>query len=476
MSDELADGWAMAPLVDACVINPPKPPVDALPPDTPVTFVPMPAVDAEQGTIANPLPRPFLDVRKGFTAFRNEDVIMAKITPCMENGKAAIARGLLNGLGFGSTEFHVLRSVGAVLPEYVYYFVRQESFRRAAEQEMTGSVGQKRVPAAFLETTEIPIPPLPEQQRIVAKVEALLARVNAARQRLAKVPAILKRFRQSVLAAACSGRLTADLRLADVVGLDEILNGWHQEKLEALLSEPLANGRSVVDAIGLGFPVLRLTALRGGKIDLRQRKLGDWSIEDAKPFLVTRGDFLVSRGNGSLNLVGRGGLIVEEPDQVAYPDTLIRIRPDKTRILPEFLALTWAAPIIREQIEDAAHTTAGIHKVSQKDLRAINLPLPPLAEQYEIVRRVEALFKLADTIEKQVAVATARVEKLTQAILAKAFRGELVPTEAELARREGRDYEPASVLLERIRAERAGQANGKKKPGKRAVRRRKSAD
>jgi type I restriction enzyme S subunit len=88
--------------------------------------------------------------------------------------------------------------------------------------------------------------------------------------------------------------------------------------------------------------------------------------------------------------------------------------------------------------------------------------LPPLAEQLEIVRRVEALFKLADAIEKRVASATARAEKLTQAILAKAFRGELVPTEAELARQEGREYEPASKLLERIRAERENSSSGKK--------------
>src|SRR5262249_2338419 len=109
MSDEIAEGWALVSFPEVCEINPPKPRADALPLDLHVTFVPMPAVDAQNGAITNPLPRHFSEVRKGFTAFRDEDVIMAKITPCMENGKAAIARGLLNGLGFGSTEFHVIR-------------------------------------------------------------------------------------------------------------------------------------------------------------------------------------------------------------------------------------------------------------------------------------------------------------------------------------------------------------------------------
>ncbi len=99
-----------------------------------------------------------------------------------------------------------------MLPEFLFHFVRQKSFRRDGEANMTGSVGQKRVPADWLKSVQIQQPPLAEQRRIVEKVEAVLARVNAARQGLAKAPALLKRFRQSVLAAACSGRLTADWR------------------------------------------------------------------------------------------------------------------------------------------------------------------------------------------------------------------------------------------------------------------------
>ncbi len=102
-------------------------------------------------------------------------------------------------------------------------------------------------------------------------------------------------------------------------------------------------------------------------------------------------------------------------------------------------------------------------------VKAVCIALPPVQEQHEIVRRVEALFRLADAIEKRVAAATARSDKLTPAILAKAFRGELVPTEAELARREGRDYEPAAVLLERIRVERASAGIAKTRKPRRAA-------
>jgi type I restriction enzyme S subunit len=267
----------------------------------------------------------------------------------------------------------------------------------------------------------IPLPPLNEQRRIVAKVEELLAKVEACQRRLAKIPVILKRFRQSVLAAACSGRLTADWREE---AEDE--NEWEEETLDTLLSESLANGRSVLTA-DQGFPVLRLTCLKKGRVDLAERKVGAWTKKDAQSFLIRKRDFLVSRGNGSLSLVGRGGLVDRVPDDVAYPDTLIRVRVNAKKMSPEFLSVLWESKYIRQQVEAVAHTTAGIYKISQKSMERFLLQVPPLSEQHEIVRRVEALFKFADQIEARYEKAQAQVAKLTQSILGKAFRGELVP-------------------------------------------------
>jgi type I restriction enzyme S subunit len=478
MTDDLPEGWVVVTLPNLCDINPPKPSTDALPPDALVTFVPMPAVDARQGTINNPLSRHFSEVRKGFTAFRDEDVIFAKITPCMENGKAAIARGLLNGLGFGSTEFHVLRSKGAVLPEYVYYLIRQESFRRAAESEMTGSVGQKRVPAAFLEATELLLPPLAEQRRIVVQVEALLARVNAAQQRLAKVPAILKRFRQSVLAAACSGRLTADWREKQtelkrnakrVEGPESIPDSWAWAVFGDLISE-LRNGISIKpNPDPPGYPILRISATRPGKVLLDDVRYLPDADDMGKVYRLRDGDLLFTRYNGSLDLLGVCGMVRGlGKRKLLYPDKLMRVRIGDGGLLPEYVELFFCSPLARERIEAKSKSSAGQQGVSGADIKRLCIAVPPLAEQQEIVRRVEALFRLADAIEKRVAGTTARAEKLTQAILAKAFRGELVPTEAELARREGRSYEPASVLLERIRAEWAPSAD---RPPRRTARR-----
>jgi type I restriction enzyme S subunit len=126
----------------------------------------------------------------------------------MENGKAAIARDLLNGRGFGSTEFHVLSPVAGVLAEWIFYLVRQFSFRMEAKARFTGTAGQLRVPVDFLEEYLVPLPPLPEQHCIIAKLDALFAESRTARTALDAIPAALKRYRQAILAAAFRGQLT----------------------------------------------------------------------------------------------------------------------------------------------------------------------------------------------------------------------------------------------------------------------------
>lgn len=368
-------------------------------------------------------------------------------------------------------EFSLLSSVALlkpcrniVHPGFLKWYLNSPAGRKAMTDQVTGSA-ITRIILQTIRQSVIPIAPIAEQRRVTAKIDNLLERLVQVKGRLATVSAALKRFRQSVLAAACSGRLTAAWReqraesLSDVppaAGSHDLPTSWCMAELAALLAEPLANGRSVPDGID-GFPVLRLSAIRNGRVNLAERKIGAWTSDAAKPYLVCKGDFLVARGNGSISLVGRGGLVERDPDPVAYPDTAIRVRLTE-KVDVRYFALAWDSEVVRKQVETVAHTTAGIHKISQKDMQAFLVPVPPLAEQHEIVRRVDALFKLADAIEARVVATTSRADKLTQAILSKAFRGELVPTEAELARRDGRDYEPASNLLERIRAERAAAA------------------
>lgn len=327
------------------------------------------------------------------------------------------------------------------------------------------------------------LPPLAEQKRIVAKVEQLLTRVNAARERLAKVPAILKRFHQSVLAAAFSGQLTADWRNENPnVESATMLVKRITDKLRRRQTRPRIEkkpGTAIVvdsaqlpetwewvtvveisDRIHYGYTASSKSEPVGPRF-LRitdiQNKGVNWDTvpyckieEDHKPkYLLKDGDLVFARTGAT---VGKSYLLTDPFPESVFASYLIRIvineNVSKRFVYNFFQSSSYWSQIISGQVG------IGQPNVNAQVLSAIVIPFPPLHEQYEIVRCIEALFKLADAIEKRVTTVTAQADKLTQSILAKAFWGELVPTEAELARGEGRSYEPASVLLERIKTER----------------------
>ena len=166
-----AFGWGLVPLGSTCNINPKKSLDSRLVSGAMVSFVPMPAV-TEHGEIDATAIKEYDEVKTGFTYFAENDVLFAKITPCMENGKGAVAKGLHNGIGFGSTEFHVLRPIsGKTDPYWIYTLTAFSQFRMDAASNMTGSAGQRRVPASFLENYRVSLPPIALQEQFAAFVE-----------------------------------------------------------------------------------------------------------------------------------------------------------------------------------------------------------------------------------------------------------------------------------------------------------------
>ena len=175
-------GWEWATLSAIALINPRRPGNIPHPFDTPVTFVPMPAVSEYTGTIAWPETRSLAQVSKGYTYFEEGDVLFAKITPCMQNGKHAVARDLANGFGFGTTEFHVLRPGERVDADWIHCFLRQPWLLQEAARHFRGAVGQQRIPKEFLMELRIPLPPLAEQKRIVALLSEQMEAVERAKK------------------------------------------------------------------------------------------------------------------------------------------------------------------------------------------------------------------------------------------------------------------------------------------------------
>jgi type I restriction enzyme S subunit len=186
-------------LGEVCRINPSKAELRNVSDNLEVSFIPMSAVDNVSGSITTQEKKLLGKVKKGYTYFKEGDVLFAKITPCMENGKVAIAKDLSNGVGFGSTEFHVLRPSKAILSEWIYFYIRQPWFCKEAKKHFTGTAGQQRVPKEFLERAKIPLSPLSEQKKIVAYFDSLREKVEKLKQFQQNQLEELTELKQSIL-------------------------------------------------------------------------------------------------------------------------------------------------------------------------------------------------------------------------------------------------------------------------------------
>ncbi|WP_429906667.1 restriction endonuclease subunit S [Heyndrickxia coagulans] len=202
----IPDTWKMVRLGEVVQVNPPKKKLEEISDQQICTFVPMPAVSDKTGKIESPEEKEYAKVKKGYTFFLENDVLFAKITPCMENGKSAIAKNLKNGFGFGSTEFHVLRTNEYINERYLHYLVRSKKFRLEAKGEMTGAVGQQRVPKEFLVNYPFPLPPKEEQNAIVDILDEIFTRDDIA-YRIIETKYELETLKQSILSKAFRGEL-----------------------------------------------------------------------------------------------------------------------------------------------------------------------------------------------------------------------------------------------------------------------------
>jgi type I restriction enzyme S subunit len=366
---------------------------------------------------------------------------------------------------------------------------------QAREFMETNSSGttRKRISRGKLADMELPVPPLPEQKRIADKLDAVLARVDACRDRLDRIPAILKRFRQSVLAAATSGKLTEDWRTERVGWADEG-SPTNEAEEPRWASQAQPNLRAARDSAQLRYAVtvdeadgwtstdVQTVAQVGtGSTPLRSNQAffsatgTPWvtSAATAKPIVLAADEFVTDAaivahrlkkfpaGTLLVAMYGEGktrGQVSELGIEATISQACAAVVVDEKRAQKEFVKLALQANYLemRGLAEGGNQPNLNLSKIKEFPLR-----LPSRDEQTEIVRRVESLFAYADRLEARYAAARAQVGKLAPAMLAKAFRGELVPQDP--------NDEPASVLLARIRAQCGEQAANKPKRGRKAA-------
>jgi len=348
-----------------------------------------------------------------------------------------------------STGFLQLRPYGnTYIEKLIYYYVQSSYFLEQRDELATGSTQEALTDSNAVKLI-IPLPPLNEQKRIVEKLDAILPKVKSAKARLEKIPVILKKFRQSVLAAACSGKLTEDWREEYTQRTGKELPEWDEKKLNEIAQINPKN--KIDDELEVSFiPMAFISSMFNKNPEFEVK---NWK-EIKKGFNHFKdNDVIVAKITPCFEN-SKAGIVRNLKNGYGAGTTEIYVLRCYDFILPEYLYYIIKTNDFIESGKSLMTGTAGQQRIPRYFIENFEINLPPLEEQQEIVRRVEKLFALADSLEAKYKKALERVEKLEQAILAKAFRGELVEPDP--------NDEPAEELLKRILEEKAKIEGGKK--------------
>ncbi len=400
--------WKKVHLGSVVVLNPPA--EGRVAPSTEVTFLPMAAVAVETGRIDPQLSRAYRDARHGLRPFREGDVLFAKITPSMENGKSAVARGLLAGLGLGSTEFHVLRPLPDIDADFLRYFISTQRFRGAARRHMTGTAGQLRVPSSYLAQVPIHLPPISQQRSLVSLVEQQLTRLESARDALSKVHAEIHEYRRAVLATAFPNEDAPDSRSV------MLPSGWRWVTIGDISTRvtkgttPTSLGFAFVPA---GIRFVKAESLAGGFVSHARCAYIDKDTHEALArSRLAAGDVLFSIA-GTL---GRSA-VVRDADLPANTNQAVAIVRLRNPGLASYVRYWLATPVVEEVVR-RGRRGVGLFNLNLEQIRRLKVPLPKAqAEADSLIEYLDRVLSDVEALETEVEKAAARAPALREAVL-----------------------------------------------------------
>lgn len=425
---DIPDNWCWVRLGEIVNINP----RNVLPDDLLTGFLPMERIEAGYGSICNPIPKTWKEIKSGFTHFKNSDIIIAKITPCFQNLKSAVVSGLINGYGAGTTELHVLRTYGnTVNNRYLLFIAKSRYFIEKGVEVMTGTAGQQRVGSNFIKNFLIPLPPLAEQRRIVARLEELLPLIDALDGDERELEAIEREFpdaiRKSLLQAAIEGKLTkrepgdGDARdlLAEIqkekarlvregkirrsaplppIADDEIPfdipDNWRWVRLGECTFN---HGQKVPDK---NFTYIDIGSInnKGNKLDKTDNILSPKEAPSRARKIVFEDDLIYATVRPYLH----NACVIDkrvEPEPIV--STGFAVLSMGNSISNRYLLWVFLSPMFDSYANDTENSK-GVAYPAINDNKLLQglIPLPPLAEQKRIVARLEELLPLVYELGK----------------------------------------------------------------------------
>jgi type I restriction enzyme S subunit len=424
---QLPSGWSRRRLRFDARTNPVKSGLD-MDANTEVSFVPMDAV-GELGGLRLDQNRELADVYNGYTYFADGDVCIAKITPCFENGKGALAEGLTNGVAFGTTELHVLRPSPTLDARYLFYLTIAHDFRNQGESEMLGAGGQKRVPEDFLKDWRPALPRVEIQQRIARFLDEKTARIDAL---IEKKQALLERLaekRQALIARAVTKGLNPDVPMkpSGVDWLGDIPAHWQQNRLRFTVGRieqgwsPQCESRQA--EIG-EWGVLKVGCVNGEQYDESENKALPANIDPEPQYEIHVGDVLVSRAN-TKELLGSAAMVDETQGRIIFCDKLYRLEIG-ARLDRRYIVAFLRSPLARFQYErEATGTSGSMQNIGQDTIKNLWHPLPPLNEQKDIGRWTLDVIKNAKHTEEVVVRSIFTLNEHRSALITAAITGQL---------------------------------------------------
>ena len=423
-------GWTTAPISDLCIVNPRNVVDDSIN----VSFVPMALVEDGFSNHFGFEEKPWEKVKTGFTHFQEGDVGLAKITPCLENRKSVVFRGLTNEMGAGTTELHIFRPfcVDTILPEYLLWFFKSERFISGCIGAFSGAVGQQRVGKDYVAATYLPVPPFSEQRRIVVAVESAFAVIEEIERNKTDLQAAVTAAKSKILSLAIRGKLVsqdpndepASVLLERVRAEREALakagkikrgkgdsaiekscdnsyysalpESWEICCLDDIGFTNIGLTYKPTDICDNGIPVLRSNNIQDGRLDLSDLVRVDTPLNENLE--LHEGDIIICARNGSRHLVGKCALVPELSEKMTFGAFMAVYRS----ICNDYVYYFLHTDNFRSIFQSEGISTQ-INQLTQAMIKQTVIPLPPIAEQRRIVTAIDEAFKQLDNITAMLA-------------------------------------------------------------------------